>query len=129
MEMVVEAVNKTNFMGIKVADGWKNADKRSGIDFKELHPGDVIEATLNPSGFITAYKVVGSKPVAKKSWSGGGSAMTPERQAQMSRGAAVKAVLGMAEAERMFDEKSDEEALAWVFNLSDKIARYIEKGA
>lgn len=131
MEVTVERVSE---FGIMVEGSWKNGDKKAGIKFKggdnEVHPGDVIELTLNPGGFITAYKLVTSAPpkAAKKPWNGGGFQKSPEDQDRMSRGAAVKAVLSSPVVAQMVKDLSDEEALSRSFEISEEVARYISKG-
>lgn len=122
--ITVEAVAKEGH-GFKDSVGWKNADKKSGLNFKELHAGDVIDATLNPAGFVTAYTLV-TAGAPKKAWTPRGG--SDDRSAQMSRGAAIKAVLSSPVVSQMVKDLSDEEALSKSFDISDEIATYIEKG-
>ena len=133
MQVTVERVSK---FGVMVGDKWMNGDKNAGLGFTEgdtkLHAGDVVELTLNKGGFITDYKLVTAAPAkpafVKKSWSGGGSSVTPERSAQMARGAAIKAVLGSSVIANMTKDLSDEEALAKQFAIANQVATYIESG-
>lgn len=127
--VLLEAVSP---FGFKVGGAWVNFDKKSGLKKEDYHAGDAVVLTKNAGGFITAVTVVTAAP-PKKPWTGGGfkggSSVTPERSAAMSRGAAIKAVMDLPNVHRAFDEKSDEEAMAYAFKLADKVAQYIEKGA
>lgn len=134
MEMTVEAVNKTNFMGFKPlgGEGWLNADKKSGLTFKELHPGDVIKVTQNAAKFVTAYELVTAAPpqAAKKVWSGGsgkgGEFRTPE---QVMRSVAVEAVFTSPLMAEIGKDMTNEKALAFALSAADSVFHYIEKGA
>jgi hypothetical protein len=127
-EVLIEAVSP---YGFKVNGAWMNFDNKAGLKKEDYHAGDAVELTLNPKGFISGVKVVTSAPPKKAFAPGGfkgGSSISPERSAAMSRGAAVKAVLDLPNVHRAFDEKDDAEALAYAFELADKVAQYIEKG-
>lgn len=130
MEITVEGVSAT---GVVANDKWYNVAKGADIEFKgKVFKGDVVDLTLNDKGYVTAYKTVTAappKPAFKKSFGGGGStSMTPEREASINRAVAVKAVFELPNVHRMFDEKSDEEAMAYAFKLSEKVTQYLSKG-
>lgn len=131
MEITVEGVSAT---GIVSNDKWYNVAKGTALEFKDkLFKGDVVDLTLNDRGYVTAYKVVTAAPPKKawtggKSFGGGSSSMTPEREASINRAVAVKAVFELPNVHRMFDEKDDSEALAYAFELSEKVCKYLSKG-
>lgn len=92
MNLVIEAVSKTK-EGLMSGGTWYNADKKSKPDFSTLTPGTTIEADLNGK-WVKSFKVVGEVAPVKERKAFGGSfgAPNPEKDAQIARSTAAKAV-------------------------------------
>lgn len=131
-EVTLEAVSP---FGIKYggSDKWTNVNKGLELDLKsKFHPGDVVNIELNKGGYLMEVSLVTAAPAkaAKPAWKGGSfKSEDPDRSAKMSRGAAVKAVLQSPFVADEIKDMSKEAAIAYIFEFSDKIASYVEKGA
>lgn len=132
MQVTVEAVAREGH-GFKDSVGWKNADKKSGLNFKDLHPGDVIDIEVNAAGFVTAYKLVtaGEPKLPKKAWKAGSTnAKSSEFRTteQIIRSVAAEAVFQSPAMADLTKDMGKEQAVSELLSIAKRVVQYIEKG-
>lgn len=130
MELVVKAISKTGKnagKGLLASDGkWYNAGK--GVrDFTDLNPGDVIDAEVSDN-FINAFGITGAKakPAAKTTSTGG--SFSSDRDGQISRGAAMKAVIESPYYNKHVEGMGVDEANAFLVTQAEMWAKYMREG-
>lgn len=127
MELVVKAISKTGKnagKGLLAADGkWYNAGK--GVrDFTSLNPGDVIDAEVSDN-FINAFGITTSgSPKGKTNT----APVSSDRDGQISRGAALKAVLESPYYMEAVKDMGVDEANAFLTTQAEYWAKYMREG-
>jgi hypothetical protein len=141
MELVVERISQTGKSagrGLKAGGVWYSAGKFMKGDFTALHPGDVIQVEANGT-FINGYKLVSnaSQPTgggeARPSAASNQAQATNQGQAsskdlQISRGAALKAILESPFYMNIVKDMGKDEAEAELMNATERWAKYMREG-
>ena len=129
-EVTVERVSQ---FGLMVNGAWVNFDKAANIDGKQLfHNGDVLSVTKNAKGFITSAELV-SKGAPKVAWKGSSSATGAKSEfrtvEQIIRSVAVESVFSSPTLATLTKDMSKEEAVAYLFEITDHVATFVTTGA